>query len=67
MKRQPAKCEKTLASHVPDKSLISPKYKEAMQLSSTPPKNDEKIAENLNRHFSKRDTNDQQVHEKMLN
>ena len=58
---------KIFANHISDKEIIVKIYEGCIQLSILKKGNlINKWAENLNRHFSK-DTDDQQVHEKVLN
>jgi hypothetical protein len=67
LKRPPTKWEKIFASYLSDKRLITRIYREVKKLNSL--KINEPIkkwASELNRTFSKRNSNGQKKHEKML-
>ena len=57
VKRQPSEWEKIIANETIDKGLISKIYKQLMQL-NTRKTNNQKLAKDLNRHFSKEDIQD---------
>ena len=57
VKRQPSEWEKITANEIADKGLISKLYKQLMQLNARKPdKPIKKWEKDLNRHFSKEDT-----------
>ena len=70
MKAQPIKWEKIFAKHISDKGLLSKKHKELIQLNSKKKKKNPtfKMGRGTEKTFSqRRQTDGQQVHEKMLN
>ena len=57
VKRQPSEWEKIIANETTNKGLISKIYKQLIQLNTRKTNNPvKKWAKNLNRHFSKEDT-----------
>ena len=72
VKAQPIKWEKIFANHISDKGLLSKKHKELIQLNSKKKKKEKnptfKMGRGTEKTFSqRRQTDGQQVHEKMLN
>ena len=68
VKRQHSEWEKITAKETTDKTLISKTYKQLIQLNTRKTNNPiKKLAEDLNRHFSKEDIQIVDKHEKMLN
>ena len=67
-KRQPTEWEKIVSNDATDKGFISKIYKQLIQLNSKKANNpSEKCAKNLNKCFSKVDTEGQEAHEKIHN
>ena len=64
VKRQPSEWEKITANEATDKGLVSKIYKQLMQLNIRKTTQSEKWTEDLNRHFSKEDTQIANTHMK---
>ena len=68
MKRQSSEWENIIASETTDKGLISKIYKQLIQLKARKKNNTiKKWGKDLNRHFSKEDTDGQQTPERVPN